>query len=513
MNHRRLRLTTCAVMAVVTGTLVAQEPNLTTYAAMQDTLRAWEEEGVVIDRSQISQQGREIPLVRFGDGPVRILYLNALHANEPSGTEAFIRLGWALLGELAPSYADAVLPGLRDGAPALDLLADSELRKELLARITILGFPILDPDGVANGRTRNSLSNADYLTGLTSITQSIRYAVETYQPDLMLDSHGGPDAPDLNIGLVEPLGIESATRARSRELGAQSWRIAAAHDIQVSYFEEHPLAFSLGLHSEPFRSVDAAYYATLARGVPLTQESHQLRGIPMLYTETVGLQSGAPSIGLSEGASGQQVIMAGLALDAAGLLDGTMPKALEAPASAGAQPLQIDRDGTHLYARVSWNSFGPDFTLRLLREDGSEVIRGDASDTVEPLWVQGRALRVDDLPAGHYSLQAEAWRGSADAVIRATWWSPDDSAPLPAVLDRQAEVHLCLTQDNLFSQLVRSLPPTAFLAAPVCSEATESAPRHAEVMQRPRGGSWGDVIWLALGMLGLWRSVDGRLRS
>src|SRR5262245_39081717 len=141
---RRAALIVCGVLLAGCPVARANHPEFTSYAELQALVADWAKRGAEVEVASKSQEGRDIYMVRVGSVPITLLLINELHATEPSGTESFVRLVELLLGAPAPTFAADRLPGVRPDAPLFQALADSQLRAELLRRVTIVGFPMLD---------------------------------------------------------------------------------------------------------------------------------------------------------------------------------------------------------------------------------------------------------------------------------------------------------------------------------------------------------------------------------
>jgi hypothetical protein len=477
MTLRPKRWTTIALVTVVLACVPfvstqANHPEFYSYDDLTQIVQEWEQLGAKIEVPVTTEGGRDVYLVKVGNGPFTIMFSSVLHANEPSGSEAFIRFVWALLGRQDPSFEKPTLPGVHPNAPVFKALRNPEVRAELLSRVTIVGFPMMDPDGFANDHTRDFMANTDYQTKLTEQSAALDYALDRYEPDLYLDSHGGPDSPDLNIGLVEPLGTPQAVIGESRRAAAIAWKAAAAHDISLAYFEEHFLEIVLGQHDEPFASADEIYWNSISKLLPLTQESYQLEGLPAVYTETVGLQSADPSISISEGASAQEVTMAGLAFEYSGLLSGERPEKLVAGPADGPLQVKVTEPAHRFFAAVRWKSALQDYDLQLL-DEGGEVVAESAAQASDPYGhaSRSRALFVENLPAGAYELVAIPRIEGLDdgAVVRANWRVDDrGSRSLRGILDEDADVRLCLEGQTAYGSVVASTPQTERLGSPKC---------------------------------------------
>src|SRR5688500_15887261 len=82
----------------------AHHPELTSYDELQAAVKDWQRRGAHVEVPATSREGRDITLVSVGSGPITLLLLSELHGNEPSGTEALVRLFELLLGNPAPTF-------------------------------------------------------------------------------------------------------------------------------------------------------------------------------------------------------------------------------------------------------------------------------------------------------------------------------------------------------------------------------------------------------------------------
>jgi len=477
MTLRSVRTTILAIVVVVVSLVPlaptqADHPRFYSYDDLAKIVHEWERLGAEVDVPVVTEDDRDVYLVKVGNGPFTIMFSNVLHANEPSGSEAFIRFVWALLGRQGPSFEKPTLPGVKPNAPVFRALRNPKMRAELLSRVTIVGFPMMDPDGFENDHTRDFMANTDYSTKLTEQSAALEYALDRYEPDLYIDSHGGPDSPDLNIGLVEPLATEGAVIHESRRAAAIAWRAATARDISLAYFEEHFFEIVLGQHGEPFASADEIYWNSVSKLLPLTQESYQLEGLPAVYTETVGLQSVDPSISISEGASAQEVTMAGLAFEYSGLVSGERPEKLVAPAADGPLRVRLASPARRFFATVRWKSALQDYDLRLLDAAG-EVVAESTAPASDPYSyaARSRAIFVERLSAGTYELVATPTAEGLDdeAIVRTNWRVADRGrSRLQGILDEHAEVRLCLEGQTAYGSATSSTPQTERLGSPKC---------------------------------------------
>jgi hypothetical protein len=474
LRHLASVMTVVAIMAAagLPVPAVGDHEPYTTHAQLQELLVEWEAAGAEVATVATSRQGRDIPMVRLGDGPVTVLVTAVLHANEPSGTEASVRLISLLLGDDQPTFDEPGWSTVRRSSPALRALTRPRSLDRLLQRVTLVVLPMLDPDGVSNGHTRDTSANTDYATQVTVQADAIGYVMEHHRPDLLVDLHGGPDEP-LNIGLIEPQGVEPAVRDASRDAATTLWRAADGSGIPVKYFEEHPLALITGQHGDPAASIDETYYSALARVAPLTWESLQLEGIPTVYTETVGLQSRDPQISILEGASIQQVTTLALLFDAAGLFDGVRPRKRSATADQGAATtvVRAKREITGLRATVAWpwHSTPQDWTVRVIDERTGDVVAERAADATPAPNRRARSVLLGALPAGRYRVEASSASPAAQGVLTTLWHVPARQR-VRGVLGPAENVALCLDGESLFRTAVSATDPTAFLAAPTCEQ-------------------------------------------
>ncbi|MFT5222332.1 MAG: hypothetical protein ACI867_000631 [Glaciecola sp.] len=483
MTLTRFSAASLVLLFVASGTAHADHPEFTSYDQLVAHAAAWEDAGARVSSVATSNNGRDFLMVSVGTGPFTLISTNELHANEPSGTEQFVRLIWALLGDQGPTFEGDIWPGIAANPPILRALADDAIRAELLSRVTVVGFAMLDPDGAENAHTRDFQTNLDYSTRVTPTMAAILAALDEFNPDLLIDSHGGPPEP-MNIGLVEPIGVEPAVLAFSRAAAATAWRATEAVGAPAKFFEEQPIAMYAGQHDDPFASIDEAYYSALIRGVPLTVESLQLEGLPATYTETIGLQSVDPQVSVISGASLQQNILLALAFEGAGMLTSERPGKHVEQTDTGAfdATVELAVGATRLFTTVHWGWTDPaqDWTLELLDPAGQVVASADP-DSNSP-YRRSRALAVGALDPGSYQIRATQDSGAtlAGATLRTLWYESDPTAaPLEGIVDGNADVALCLPGTSVYRQLVSALPQTSGLAAPSCGAGGAPAPQPA----------------------------------
>ena len=473
MSIRRavaVALASTALLTALVTPAAGDHPEYTGHAELLELVEDWQARGAHVETAAVSREGRAIPLVRIGSGAATALVTAELHANEPSGTEAAVRLIELLLGNPAPTFREPGWPAITGKTTPARRAAAAQVVQRLLERVTVLVFPMLDPDGAEAAHRRDMQANSDYATRVTVQADAIEHAVTTYRPDLMVDLHGGPDEP-LNIGLIEPQGVEPAIVEASRAAAAVLWRSADALDVGPVYFEEHPFDSFAGVDGDPFDSADEAYYASVGRGAPLTWESLQLEGIPTVYSETVGLQSRAPQIGIFEGASIQQLTTLAALLDLGGLFDGTLPHKQTAPSDAGSATMTVDlpRGATTLRAGIAWPwvSAPQDWSVRITDSAGQVVGQRLPDGTVAP-YRRSRVLTVDGLAPGRYTITAGSTAPAAAGVLSAISWAPGGGPAVRGVLGPAGDVRLCLDGTSLFREAATSSDHTSYLAGPSC---------------------------------------------
>ncbi|CAN5172362.1 hypothetical protein BH24GEM2_BH24GEM2_05420 [soil metagenome] len=185
----------------------------------------WGALGPVVDRAANMQrdtvgrsaEGRPLYLVRYGQGPVRVLLWSQMHGNESTATLALADL----LRFLAESPGDP-------------------LARRLAEKLTILAVPMLNPDGAERFQRRNALGidiNRDARALVTPEGRALKTLQERFRPAWGFNLHdqdvrsrvGGSDrlaafallAPPFN-----PSRDDNAVRLRAKQL-ASVIRLAA----------------------------------------------------------------------------------------------------------------------------------------------------------------------------------------------------------------------------------------------------------------------------------------------
>lgn len=444
--------------------VAADHPEFADYERIVDIVGDWAALGARVEVAATTPEGRDVHMVTVGTGPFTILYLNGLHANEPGSTEGFVRFVYALLGELGPSFEGALFGDLGPDSPMMVALADPAVRAELLSKVTVVGFPMMDPDGVENAHARDGSSNSDYQTNLTHFTEAIRHAYARHTVDLMLDSHGAPVGQrglDITIGLVEPVYAPQVVLDEARRNAATAWAAVEALGGRVSYFEEHPMRLLMDCETDPCSSIDEAYWSALSRGTLLTQSSWIVKGVPLFYTESPNLDDGVEAV--LRGASANEVLMAALAFENAGMLDGTAPHTIDGSLPGDGTDVALDwtrPDGaTNVLVTVQTNGASRlDRTLSLHEAAGEVAATGpDATDPMR-LGTESLALAFDALPAAAYTLRSTATVAEPldePDMWRVVWREPDpDGSHLEGIVDAEAEPTFCWEWSSLYREVV-----------------------------------------------------------
>lgn len=453
-------LATIILLTTALPGAVANHPALTGYDDLQQEVDAWRQEGVQVSVPETSLEGRDIYMVEMGEGPVTVLLINELHADEPASTDAFVDLVWALLGDTNRTFEDAVFPGLQRDDPVVAAFENPDLREELLDRVTIVGFPMIEPDGAENGHSGHGIGNVDYRTQVTPQAQAIRHAVETHDPDVMLDNHGtSREDTELRVGLMEAQRADEDVTEQTRVYSETMWRAASAIGVDVDYYEERPFNETTWPTDEPVQSTNAAYWDALTRFFPVSNGGYALEGIPSLFTEVKDFRGDEAIQSVLEGASIQEVVMAGLLLDVAGFTTG------DAPVARGLTPglhlLDLPAGTTDLTARISWDQPGQDYTLTLRGPDG-EVVAQTGPDPTDPVSLTGeaRALYVPGpLDGGTYTLDVDPRVDRATAVDGKIWYQePDPGTPsIDGLLDEDADVEFSNDRHTLYDTLYQNV--------------------------------------------------------
>ncbi len=443
------------VVPAIPGVL-ADHPGLTDYASLQGEVEDWRAHGVQVDVPATSLEGRDIYMTTLGDGPITVLFINELHADEPASTEAFVDLIWALLGDVDRTFEDPVYPGLTPQTPVFQALADPAIREMLLDRVTIVGFPMIEPDGAENGHSGHGIGNVDYWTQATPQSKAIRHAVETHRPDLLVDNHGTsqPDT-ELRVGVLRPQLADQAVVDRTERFSEIIWRSATAIDVDVKYYEEHIFNESTGVDGEPLASANDLYWDGLTKAATVPQGAYQIKGIPGAFTEVQDFRDGDPVSVIFEGASIQQVTMAGMLLEIAGLTSGEQPE--KVGLTPGTTVLDLPDGTTDLYTYVAWDLVGQDHEMRLVGPDG-QVVAETGPEPGEPLTLrrESRALYVPGpLDEGTYLLETTPRIDRPDGAHGSvTWQAPDPGTPtLDGILDLDADPVLTRTEQSHYSQI------------------------------------------------------------
>lgn len=439
-------------------------PEFHSYADIQAVVNEWASMGATIDVAATSDEGRDVYLVSLGTGPFTIMYLAGLHANEPGSTEGFVRFMYALLGDVSHSFKGPLMADLGPDTPVMAAVADPALRAELLSKVTIIGFPMMDPDGVEDSHTRKFQGNVDYTTNVTHFTHAIRYAQAQHTVDLMLDSHGAPIASrglDITIGLVEPMYTPQPVLNAARHNAETAWRSIAAAGGAVGYFEELLTVCEM----EPCTSVGEVYWAGATRFAMLTQSSMQVTGIPSFYTESSGLSDGVPAI--LRGASATEVLMLALAFENAGMLDGTAPHSLDGGvagqfATEGADVLQWTPDSTvtHLLATVQLDGLSRlDRSLALFAGDTELARDGASSEDLVGAGSSSRAVAFDTLAPGNYRFESSSLLDPTGTdTYRFVWRQPDAAgSQLGGIIDQAATPAFCWEWTSLYREAVSAV--------------------------------------------------------
>lgn len=159
------------VESFATPAFAAGKRDFTSYADMRAFLEtvASRTNAIAVEIIGVSQQGREIPAVRFKKpGPAsrpRVLFVGQQHGNEPGGGEAMLAL--------------------------IAMLAEGRL-SHLPSRLDIVVVPRLNPDG-AEAFVRTAANgidiNRDHILLRTSEAEALARLAATHKPHLVVDCH------------------------------------------------------------------------------------------------------------------------------------------------------------------------------------------------------------------------------------------------------------------------------------------------------------------------------------
>jgi beta-lactamase class A len=143
-----------------------------------------------------SAEGRAIRLVRYGDGPIRVLFWSQMHGDETTATRA--------LADLFSYLARA----------------DDDRVRRWQERLTILAVPMLNPDGAQRHRRRNVLGidvNRDARTLATPEGRALKVVQERWQPQFGFNLHD--QNPRSRVGTSSRLAAMSLLAPRPDEDG------------------------------------------------------------------------------------------------------------------------------------------------------------------------------------------------------------------------------------------------------------------------------------------------------
>lgn len=123
---------------------------------------------ITVEEVGRSAQDRAINLVRFGEGPTRVLFWSQMHGDETTATRALVDLFNYIAG------------------------ADDERVRRWRERLTVLAVPMLNPDGAELHRRRNILGidvNRDARMLATPEGRALKSVQERWQPQFGFNLH------------------------------------------------------------------------------------------------------------------------------------------------------------------------------------------------------------------------------------------------------------------------------------------------------------------------------------
>jgi hypothetical protein len=171
-----------------------------------------------------SAEGRPIPLVRYGDGPAKVLLWSQMHGDEPTATMAMVDM----LNYFATSPDDATARLIRDN-------------------LTILMIPMLNPDGAERFQRRTAQGidmNRDALRLETPEARILREVHAAHKPAFGFNLHDqdprltvGTSTKVTAIALLAPAADEAKTDTPSRQ---QAKLVAAVFaETMKAFVAEH----------------------------------------------------------------------------------------------------------------------------------------------------------------------------------------------------------------------------------------------------------------------------------
>ncbi|HEV2131764.1 MAG TPA: M14 family zinc carboxypeptidase, partial [Longimicrobiaceae bacterium] len=142
-----------------------------THEELLDALGPLVDASAALQREEIgrSVEGRPLYLVRFGEGPVRVLLWSQMHGDESTATMALADL-FRFLAE-APQHP---------------------LARRLAEQLTVLAIPMLNPDGAERFQRRNALGidvNRDARALATPEGRALKAVRDRYRPEFGFNLH------------------------------------------------------------------------------------------------------------------------------------------------------------------------------------------------------------------------------------------------------------------------------------------------------------------------------------
>jgi len=165
-----------------------------------------------------SGEGRAIPLLKLGSGPLRILLWSQMHGDEPTATVALLDL----LSHL----------GRTSGSAATEAL---------LSRLTLYLIPMLNPDGAERNERRNAQGidvNRDALRLVSPEGRFLKSVRDRYQPKLGFNLHNqsglvlaGPGGEQVALSVMsvpfDEAGTETDGRRTTKRLAVKVQELVA----------------------------------------------------------------------------------------------------------------------------------------------------------------------------------------------------------------------------------------------------------------------------------------------
>ena len=150
-----------------------------------------------------SAEGRRLPVLRLGTGPLKVLLWSQMHGDEPTATSALV-----------------------DAVEYLGRTRTSEATARLLSRLTIYLLPMLNPDGAERTTRRNAQGidiNRDALRLQTPEGRFLKAVRDRFAPSFGYNLHNqspltsaGPGGPQVALAVLSVAYDEPATENDGR---------------------------------------------------------------------------------------------------------------------------------------------------------------------------------------------------------------------------------------------------------------------------------------------------------